>query len=195
MGPSTYPNGIDTAQAPMNALVSADLRFALRRLSHLDRSHPVLGGHMDLTRVGMFGHSNGGMAGSRACALEAVCRVFFSVEGQQTREIRLNGVDKPYGLLYSEQTLSFDTAGVFTEMRLHAKGPFELYRVAGAGHNSVTDLLLVRPTLFTYTIDSRRGLDITHAIIRAFYDRYLLGSTAKPDSFPEVRMERFGRDA
>ena len=193
MGPSTYPNGIDSAQAPMNALVSADLRFAIRRLQQLDQSHAILRGHLDLTRVGMFGHSNGGMAGSRACALEAICRAFFSVEGQQTREIRQNGVDKPYGLLYSEQTLSFDTAGVFTEMRLHAKGPFELHRVAGAGHNSVTDLLLVRPTLFTYTIDSRRGLDITHAIVRSFFDRYLLGSNAKADSFPEVRVERFGR--
>ena len=193
MGPATYPNGIDSAQAPMNALVSTDLQFAIGRLSALDRSHAILRGHLDLTRVGMFGHSNGGMAGSRACALETACRAFFSVEGHQTREIRLNGVDKPYGLLYSEQTLSFDTARVFTEMRLHAKGPFELYRVAGAGHNSVTDLLLVRPTLFTYTIDARRGLDITHAIVRSFFDRYLLGATAKTDAFPELRMERFGR--
>ena len=193
MGPNTYPNGIDSAQAPMNALVSADLRFAFGRLQQLNQSHAILRGHLDLTRVGMFGHSNGGMAGSRACALETICRAFFSVEGQQTREIRLNGVDKPYGLLYSEQTLSFDTAGVFTEMRLHAKGPFELYRVAGAGHNSVTDLLLVRPTLFTYSIDSRRGLDITHAIVRSFFDRYLLGAAAPADGFPEVRVQRFGK--
>jgi len=192
MGPATYPHGIDSAQTPMNALVSTDLRFALARVPSLDRAHEILRGHLDLTRVGMFGHSNGGMAGSRACALESVCRAFFSIEGQQTREIRLNGVDKPYGLLYSEQTLSFDTAGVFTEMRRHAKGPFELYRVAGAGHNSVTDLLLVRPTLFTYAIDARRGLDVTHAIVRNFFDRYLVGAIAKVE-FPEVRVERFGR--
>jgi hypothetical protein len=193
MGPSTYPNGMDSAQAPMNALVSADLRFAFSQLQQLDQSHAILRGHLDLTRVGMFGHSNGGMAGSRACALEATCRAFFSVEGQQTREIRMNGVDKPYGLLYSEQTMSFDTAGVFTEMRLHAKGPFELYRVAGAGHNSVTDLLMVRPTLFTYAIDSRRGVDITHTIIRSFFDRHLRGAAEKPASFPEVRVQHYGR--
>ena len=191
MGPATYPYGIDSAQTPMNALVSADLRFAFTQLSSLDRRHEILRGHLDLTRVGSFGHSNGGMAGSRACALEALCRAFFSIEGQQTREIRLNGVNKPYALLYSQQTLSFDTAGVFTEMRRHAKGPFELYSVAGAGHNSVTDLLLVRPTLFTYSIDARRGLDVTHAIVRNLFDRHLLGSTVTPESFPEVRVERF----
>jgi hypothetical protein len=35
MGPNTYPGGFDTAQAPMNRLVSADLRFAFRRVAVL----------------------------------------------------------------------------------------------------------------------------------------------------------------
>ena len=195
MGPSTYPNGIDSAQAPMNALVSADLRFVLRRLPSIDRDDSVLRAHLDLDRVGMVGHSNGGMAGSRACALEPICRTFLGIEGQQTREIRFGGVDKPYGLIYSEQTLAFDTARVFTEMRLHARAPFVLYRITGAGHNSVTDLLLVRPTLFTYPMDPRRGIDVTHGIVRAFFDRNLLGSVAADTvaaSFGEVKVERYG---
>jgi dienelactone hydrolase len=195
MGPSTYPNGFDSAQAPMNRLVSADVRFVVRRLIRLDREHPILGGHLDLTRVGLAGHSNGGMAGSRACADEPSCRAFFSIEGMQTRELRLNGVDKPYGLLYSEATLAFDTLQVFTEMRRHAKGPFVLYRVNGAGHNSVTDLLFVRPTLFSYPIDPRRGAAVTHAITRAFFDQYLLGRPGAGDvaaGMPEVKVERFG---
>ena len=195
MGPSTYPNGFDSAQAPMNQVVGGDLRFVVHLLASLDRSDPVLRGHLDLGHMAMAGHSNGGMAGSRACAEEASCRAFFSVEGMQTRELRLTGVDKPYGLLYSEQTLAFDTLGVFTEMRLHAKGPFVLYRVNGAGHNSVTDLLLVRPTLFSYPIDARRGIDVTHAIVRGFFDRFLLGNAngdAAAATFPEVKVERYG---
>ena len=195
MGPSTYPNGFDTAQAPMNRLVSADLRFVVQRLTQLDRDDPVLRGHLDLARVGMAGHSNGGMAGSRACAEESRCRVFFSIEGMQTRDLRLGGVNKPYGLLYSEQTLSFDTLQIFTEMRLHAKGPFVLYRVKGIGHNSVTDLLLVRPTLFSYPIDPQRELDITHLIVRTFFDQYLLGQTGEDTAISgltEVKVERYG---
>ena len=195
MGPSTYPTGFDSAQAPMNALVSADLRFVLRRLATIDREDPVLRGRLDPARVGMVGHSNGGMAGSRACAQEPSCRTFLGVEGMQTRELRLGGVDKPYGLLYSEQTLAFDTLRVFTEMRLHARAPFVLYRVNGAGHNSVTDLLMVRPALFSYPIEPRRGLDVTRAIVRGFFDRYLLGKASGDSaatSFPEVKVERFG---
>jgi len=196
MGPSTYPNGFDSAQAPMNRLVGGDLRFVMQRLRELDRGDQLLRGHLDLTRVGMAGHSNGGMAGSRACAEEASCRAYFSVEGMQTKELRLGGVDKPYGLLYSEQTLSFDTLQVFTEMRLHATGPFVLWRVNGAGHNSVTDLLLVRPTLFSYPMAPERGIAITHAIARSFFDEYLLGvhtidRTAA--EFGEVKVEHYGR--
>ena len=195
MGPSTYPTGFDSAQAPMNALVSADLRFVVRRLGGIDRDDPLLRQRLDLGRVGMAGHSNGGMAGSRACALEAMCRVFFGIEGMQTRELRLGGVDKPYGLLYSEQTLAFDTLRVFTEMRLHARAPFVLYRVNGAGHNSVTDLLMVRPTLFSYQIEPKRGLEIMRTLTRGFFDRYLFGAASGDSlaaSFPEVRVERYG---
>jgi dienelactone hydrolase len=197
MGPSTYPTGFDSAQAPMNALVSADLRFVLRRLGAVDRDDPVLRRRLDLARVGMAGHSNGGMAGSRACALEPMCRAFFAIEGMQTRELRLGGVDKPYGLLYSEQTLAFDTLRVFTEMRLHARAPFMLYRVAGVGHNSVTDLPIVRPTQFTYQIDPKRGLDITRSLTRDFFDVHVSGKAARvriADSFPEVKTERYGPD-
>jgi hypothetical protein len=117
------------------------------------------------------------------------------IEGMQTRELRLGGVDKPYGLVYSEQTLAFDTLGVFTEMRLHARGPFVLYRVNGVGHNSVTDLLMVRPTLFSYQIEPKRGLDIMRALTRGFFDRYLLGRASGDSlaaSFPEVKVERYG---
>lgn len=120
----------------------------------------------------------------------------FSVEGMQTRELRLGGVDKPYGLLYSEQTLAFDTLGVFTEMRLHARGPFLLYRVAGVGHNSITDLLFVRPTLFSYPIDPARGAGIVRGIAIGFFDRFLrarAGADTLSLSFREVKLDRFGR--
>ena len=197
MGPSTYPDGIDAAQEPMNALVSADLRFAMRQLSVIDRDDPTLRGRLDLDRVAMAGHSNGAMAGSRACALEARCRAFLGIEGQQTRELRKSGVMKPYGQVYSEQTLAFDTLGVFTEMRLTAKAPFVLYRVNGAGHNSFTDLLLVRPTLFNYPMAAMRGVEVTRSIVRSFFDWALLvkvGGNSLASGPAEVRAERYGPD-
>ena len=195
MGPSTYPSGFDAAQEPMNRVVSGDLRYVFRRLGALDRDDGILHGRLDLGRVAMAGHSNGGMAGSRACAQEINCRAFLGIEGMQTRELRLNGVDRPYGLVYSEQTLAFDTLGIFTEMRLRPRAPFVLYRVNGAGHNSFTDLLLVRPSLFAYPMQARRGVDITRAVVRDFFDRFLLGGDDRANplaALPEVKVETYG---
>lgn len=194
MSPSIFPHGIDDAQEPMNHLVSADLRFAVAKLKDVEQGDSLLRGRLVLDHIGMAGHSNGAMAGSRACALEATCATFFGIEGQQTREIRLTGIEKPYAQVYSEQTLGFDTLRYFTEMRLHARAPFMIYRVTGAGHNTFTDLLLVRPGMFNYPIDPRRGADLTRALTRAWFDHYLLGH-AEADTvaagFPEVRVERY----
>ena len=194
MGPSTYPSGFDSAQAPMNRLVGGDLRFVLQQLAAINRDDAVLRGRLDLSRVGMAGHSNGGMAGSRACAQEPICKTFLGIEGMQTRELRLAGVPKPYGLVYSEQTLAFDTLRIFTEMRLRPQAPFVIYRVNGAGHNSFTDLLLVRPTMFNYPMEPRRGLDITRTIVRGYFAKTLLGVPAGDTAvtaLPEVKVERY----
>ena len=195
MPPSVYPHGIDQAQEPMNRLVSADLRFAVAQLKALDRSDPVLRGRLQLDRIGMAGHSNGAMAGSKACAGEPACVTFFGIEGQQTREIRLSGIEKPYAQVYSEQTLGFDTLRYFTEMRLHARAPYRLYRVNGAGHNTFTDLRLVRPEMFNYPMEPRRGVEITRTLTRAWFDQYLLGRAGAEtvaDGLPEVSVERYG---
>lgn len=194
MPPSSYPNRFDELQEPMNRLISADLLFVSRQLAVLNAGDPVLRGRLDLAAVGMMGHSNGAMAGSRACASDERCRAFLGIEGSQTREIRQAGNAKPFGLVYSEQTLAFDTLGVFTSMRDRARAPFSLYRVAQAGHNSFTDLLLIRPTLFNYPLEAVRGVAITRAIVRGFFDTHLKG-IANGDSIaaamPEVRIERF----
>lgn len=158
----------------------------------------LLRGRLDLQRVGMAGHSNGGMASSRACAGEALCRTFLGIEGMQTRELRRGAVRKPYGLVYCEQTLALDTLGSFTELRLHAIAPFVLYRVNGAGHNSFTDPLLVRPALFTYPMDPARGVDVTRTIVRVYFDRELsgvLGADSAVTRLSEVKVERFGPPA
>ena len=195
MPASSYPEGFDALQEPMNRLVGADLAFAFARLNNLDRTDSVLSGHLALDSVAMLGHSNGAMAGSRVCAAQPRCRAFLGIEGPQTRELRLGGNDKPFAQVYGEQTLSFDTLGVFTAMRGHARAPFTLFSVRGAGHNSFNDMPLVRTELFRYPIDARRGIVVTRAIVLAWFDAVLRGAAGRDDlpGVPEVRVERFPR--
>ncbi|HEX3112090.1 MAG TPA: hypothetical protein VHU20_02370, partial [Candidatus Eisenbacteria bacterium] len=60
------------------------------------------------------------------------------------------------------------------ELGSHSASRYTVIIVKGAGHNTFTDLLLVRPTLFQYSIDPKRGAEITRAAIRAFLDTNLL---------------------
>src|SRR5262249_36116119 len=148
---------------PMIRDVAADLRFVVRRLGLENRAESVLAGHLDLRRLAMMGHSNGALAASRACAEEGRCRAFLGIEGTQAREIRKHGVGKPYGLLISDQSLGYDAENVYRELGSHRGTSYTVMVVNGAGHNTSTDLLLVRPTLFQYRLDPGRGVDIARA--------------------------------
>ncbi len=160
---------------PMVRDVDADLRFVLAHLASANRSDSLLAGHLDLRRFAMMGHSNGALAASRACAENNWCQAFVGIEGTQTREIRKQGTRKPYLLLISDASLGYDVEGVYRETGTHPRSRYTAVIVKGAGHNTFTDLLLVRPTLFHYAIAPGRGVEITRAAVRAFLDANLLG--------------------
>jgi hypothetical protein len=158
---------------PMVKSVAADFRFVVGKLEVANRMDPILRGHLDLDRLAMMGHSNGAIAASRACAEEERCRAFLGIEGTQAREIRKQGVSKPYALLISDQSLGHDAENVYRELGPRRGSDYTVVIVKGAGHNSATDLLLIRPSLFAYTIAPVRGVAIARAVIRAFLDRNL----------------------
>ncbi|MGH7532202.1 MAG: alpha/beta hydrolase family protein [Gemmatimonadales bacterium] len=59
------------AQVPIRA---ADLRFALDRITMLAGAGSPFAGRLDLARVGIFGHSLGGVAAAAACREDTRCR-------------------------------------------------------------------------------------------------------------------------
>jgi hypothetical protein len=179
----------DVLFEPMVALVAADLRFVVQRLEGLDRSDPILNGHIDLERVGMSGHSNGALAGSRACAQEPRCRAFFGIEGTQAREIRKRGIRKPYGLLISDASLGFDAENVYRELGTRDSMPYTVVNVGGAGHNTCTDILLIRPELFHYQMAPTRGVAICRTAVRSFFDGTLRG--ADPGALLRTRLNQY----
>ena len=60
-----------------------DLLFALRQLERLNAGSPVsdIRGRLDLTRVGAFGHSRGGLAAAEACKREPRLRGCLNYDG------------------------------------------------------------------------------------------------------------------
>jgi hypothetical protein len=68
---------------------ASDIRFALDELSRINRdrsSRNPFVGHLDLTSVAAFGHSDGGEAAARACQLDSRFRACLNQDGVQCFE-------------------------------------------------------------------------------------------------------------
>jgi hypothetical protein len=60
---------------------AADIRFVVGELGKVNDDHPILRGHLDLTRLGVLGHSFGGGAAAEACRLDERLRAGASIDG------------------------------------------------------------------------------------------------------------------
>lgn len=72
------PAGGAAAEAATRSKISdrlADVRFVLDQLPALANEGTLAGGRLDLDRIGIVGHSNGGITAVAACRQDVACRV------------------------------------------------------------------------------------------------------------------------
>ncbi|QSQ27269.1 hypothetical protein JY651_21165 [Pyxidicoccus parkwayensis] len=178
---------ISPAQPDLNRRVqdlwTADARFVLDQLTRLDTADAQgrFTGRLDLTRVGMFGHSFGGSTAGEACRTDARVKAGLNMDGtffgNLDAEVRV-----PFLLMNSEEATVDPSRARFFE-HLRAIG----YDVSfeGAGHFSFTDLGLALPLLQHYaprtdaedyqlgTLDAARAPMLVKAYVLAFFDKHL----------------------
>ena len=80
-----------------------DIRFVIDELArrNQDLSRLPFAGHLDLTRIGAFGHSFGGMAAAHACQIDRRIRACLNQDGAEARrpfrlDVRGWGMDQPF---------------------------------------------------------------------------------------------------
>jgi pimeloyl-ACP methyl ester carboxylesterase len=78
----TFADGLTQSRNRVDAR-ALDLLFALRQLERLNAGSPAsdIRGRLDLTRVGAFGHSRGGLAAAEACKREPRLRGCLNYDG------------------------------------------------------------------------------------------------------------------
>jgi predicted dienelactone hydrolase len=78
----TFADGLTASRNRVDAR-ALDLLFALRQLERLNTGSPAtdLRDRLDLTRVGIFGHSRGGLAAAEACKREPRLRGCLNYDG------------------------------------------------------------------------------------------------------------------
>ncbi len=192
-----------------------DARFVLDQLEMLDASdlERMFQGRLDLSRVGIFGHSLGGITAAEACHLDARFKAGIDIDAFVPQDVVESGLAQPFMFItrdtvtMEKELARFDPAErqarineqmdsiqiVFDELQQEGY----LVKMHGLFHYNATDLPLWTPLTSAIgmagPIDASRAHRIVNAYTLAFFDRHLNGQPAplleSPSSdFPEVEF-------
>jgi predicted dienelactone hydrolase len=169
-----------------NVLV-ADVRFVLDQLSGMAQHDGFWRGHLDLSRVGIVGHSMGGTTAGLATRDEPRILAGVNLDGStypgMNGDVRPVNVRKPYLFLMTEGHAS-DPASRGHEFAGKKSHTYYVV-VSGADHMSFTDQRMLvsrfsRESPADDTIFDRAllTLQLTRSLVDEFFGKYLKGGTA-----------------
>jgi dienelactone hydrolase len=169
---------------------TADIAFVLDRLEQLNASDTPgrFTGRLDMTRVGVFGHSFGGAAAALFCHEDSRCKAGIDVDGAPHGSVIQAGIDRPFMFLLTDHSHESDPEGSQTAAdiqsmydRLPADGRLCIV-IRGANHFLFSDdgallkshiVLRTLRMLGILGIDGRRQLAVTAYCVHSFFDAYL----------------------
>jgi len=211
----------DAPKETLGAIWVMDVRFVLDELERLNREDELLAGRANLSKVGVFGHSFGGATSARCVQIDERFRAGINMDGTDFRVTAGTSIGRPVMWLAAELHEMDDAAlakagktrAWFDEaMRTHTKRTDELLQetadgsraqIRGTAHLSfASDMMLVGSTwpwslvvsgVDRGTIPGGRSVQITNALVLAFFQKHLLGqSTPLLDGgsgdFPEIEF-------
>jgi predicted dienelactone hydrolase len=156
-----------------------DAVFVLDQLARLGENDPLLGGHLDLSRVGVFGHSIGGIAAGEAARLDARFRAVANLDGLISGqpigvEPTGQGIQQPFLYLGKplRDGLSADYRAKQDEILRSVNGGSFRVLIDGATHASFSDEPFWVPGSGAA---KARVLAVVRAYLVAFFGRQLLG--------------------
>jgi predicted dienelactone hydrolase len=161
----------------------ADIGFAIDRLEEMNAAGPFAG-RMDLSRIGVIGHSFGGAASWQACLVEPRCRAGVNLDGLQLGDMLDRPVGRPFMFVHHDNEGAKNRL-INLALFDRAQDTAYMVLVEGTRHLNFSDLSLpafaeaVRmPEGSLGPIDGLRCLGVTNDLIRAFFDRHLRGKEA-----------------
>jgi dienelactone hydrolase len=209
-----------TAEAQLTVR-AADVRFVLGELERLNGSDPqgLLTGRIDVSRVGIFGHSFGGAVGAEICRTDSRVKAGVNLDGSLFGAPTTESIGKPFlvfrddaptptpaqveaatGRLRRELAFIAEDDRRIRE-RLSESGGYSLM-LRGASHMTFCDSPLyspVRRLTHAGPLPPERAMQIINAYVLAFFranlngeDEPLLKAGSSP--YPEVRVECFRKE-
>jgi hypothetical protein len=176
----------------------------MNRLDQLDATPGnVWNQHLDLARLGVFGHSFGGATAAQVCQMDARCKAGIDMDGDLFGDVVQTGLEKPFVVIQSDEGSCSDSScrsfqqEIGAILRTVPQGASYSISIRGTKHFNFTDYAVLFSPLRAFgllgSIEGARGLEITRAYVRAFFDTYLnkMPSALLPGeahTYPEVHF-------
>jgi hypothetical protein len=166
-------------------------------------------GRLDMTKVGVFGHSFGGAQAAQFCHDDSRCKAGIDIDGLLFGSVVHEGIHQPFLFLFTDQINGSDpqTRQFRAEIqsiyeRMPVNGRQRLV-IRGANHFLFSDdgallkshiVLRTLKALGVIGIDGRRQLAVTAYILHRFFDTCLKGANVAPvltsPVYPEIQVLR-----
>jgi predicted dienelactone hydrolase len=170
-------------------VLMADVRFVLDQLQEMNLHDDFWRGHLDVSRIGIVGHSMGATTASIAIKEEARILAGVNLDGStypgMNADVRPVALNKPFLFIVTPE----HAANPEVQVREFVGSPSNSYYavIQGADHMSFTDKrLIVRRFSRKFQADSQESedallrLERTRSLVEEFFGKYLKGTTA-PD--------------
>ncbi len=179
----------------------ADMSFAVDELERMSQGQreSVLAGRMDLSRLGIVGHSMGGAAAGQTCLVDERFKAGVNLDGFQWGDVAEGQITQTFTITYSEMF-----AGANDYILSRFASSLHLVKLHGSTHMNFEDAPLVLPITrimgMAGSISPTRMMRAVSEYVLAFFDKYLNGMAAPlldgaSPLYPEVEFEKRERVA
>ena len=187
---AVYDRSMDTGPGSIGPKVEervADMAFVLERIREGTGGIEFLAPSLDLARIGVLGHSNGGISAAEICRTEVDVAACLNIDGQSAGgpfgyEQSAPAPDQPFMFLTKEATIHDE---------LHSR-----FEAAGAGavravvpvaeHGDFTDGGMLEPDINPFSNNARSVVVTSRALVSAFFDQWLKEPGPRPFDGLEV---------
>mgnify|MGYP002640890908 CR=1 FL=1 len=209
--PEALPDGVSKEEYDQasNLLVrqwAEDIGFVIDELEIAD--HPstlgLLTGKLDLSKIGIFGHSTGASATAEFCASDPRCKAALMMDlwsEPVSSEAISAGLSQPSMIMHSENWDSLDypenNYGLIGDLVEASSGEVFEMVIQGTKHYDFSSLPLLSPLAPSLglkgPIEGKLGLEIINFYSINFFDQYLRGDlqvdlAELKTRYPEVRF-------
>ena len=207
---ATSAGNLDNAanlQAAGNRLVTVwtqDVLYVMNQLDQLNETPGTIWSQrLDLARLGVFGHSFGGATAAQVCQMDARCKAGIDLDGTLFGNVVQTGLKKPFMVIQSDPGSCSDSDCRSFQQKIQAilrtvpHGESYHLAIKGMEHFNFSDYAVsfspARAFGLLGSIDGVRGLQITRAYVRAFFDTYLSNTPSlllqgPASTYPEVQF-------